>query len=165
MDHTFPATAGRGLTESEAAAEARRIIDEAYRPEPAAAPIPTSYRDPSPVPRIGTTPPVHQPDQRIVPAWAAGVAVVSIGVGAGVTGLGCGAWLILQGLASVTLYGVLVVTLPFAGLAMVATAIGVAISRARAATSTHIYQGPVTQHSEVTSHTRGMFARTRNDNH
>lgn len=168
MDNT-PATDQPALSESEAAAEARRIMEEAFRPQPAVpepALVPTSYHDPSPVPQFGTKPPVPQPDNRIVPAWAAGVAVASIGVGAGITGVGCGAWLILQGLASVTLYSVLMVTVPLAALAMVATAVGGAINKARSAmTETiHVYQGPVT-HTEThhTSTTRGMFARTRND--
>ncbi|MCZ7430113.1 hypothetical protein [Streptomyces sp. WMMC1477] len=157
-------TTQSGMPESEAAAEARRLIDDW-----ASKPVhhhPTAYRDDTAPPAFGTTPPVPQPDQRIVPAWAAGIAVASIGVGAGVTGIGCGAWLVLQGLASVTLAGVLMVTLPLAALAMVATAVGGAINKARAATSktVHVYQGPVT-HTEThnTTATRGMFARTRND--
>ncbi len=162
MEHT-DRTPSTPLTESEAAAEARRIIESAYRPD--MVPTLTSYRDTSPVPEIGTTPPVQLPDQRVVPEWAAGVAVASIGVGLGVTGLGCGAWLILQGLSSVTLLGVLAIVAPFAGLAAVATAIGAAVSRARTGSSTHIYQAPVTKRTEVTTHTRGMFSRTRNELH
>ncbi|MGW7821903.1 hypothetical protein ACWGLF_28135 [Streptomyces puniciscabiei] len=164
----FHSTAGRPMSGSETAAEAKRIIEENFRPEPPVRHFPTSFRDDSPVPAYGDTPPVHQDDRRIVPAWAAGIAVASIGVGAGVTGIGCGAWLVLQGLASVTLTGVLMVTLPFAGLAMAATAIGGAISRARSAVTKNIYEGPVTQKTEINNHstTRGMFfARTRNDIH
>ncbi|MFB6860837.1 hypothetical protein ACFCZQ_09915 [Streptomyces virginiae] len=155
-----------GMPESEAAAEARRLIDDW-----AAKPVhhhPTSFRDDTAPPAFGTTPPVKQPDHRIVPAWAAGIAVASIGVGAGVTGIGCGAWLVLQGLASVSLAGVLMVTLPFAGLAMAATAIGGAINRARSAVTKNIYEGPVTMRTEITNNstTRGMFfPRTRNDIH
>ncbi|MGG7569774.1 hypothetical protein [Streptomyces sirii] len=72
----------------------------------------------------------------------------------------------LQGLASAMLNGVLMVTLPCAGLAMVATAIGGAISNARSAVTKTVYQGPVTHHTEIhnNSSTRGMFfARTRNE--
>ncbi len=114
-------------------------------------------------PRIGDSPPVPQPDRRIVPAWAAGIAVASIGVGAGVTGIGCGAWLVLQGLASVTLNGVLMVTLPFAGLAMAATAIGGAINRARSAVTKNIYEGPVHQEQRIVkSKNIGVWAKTTN---
>ncbi|MFI8966964.1 hypothetical protein ACIGO8_33190 [Streptomyces sp. NPDC053493] len=164
----FHSTDGRPMSDSEAAAEAQRIIEENFRPEPPVRHFPTSFRDHSPVPAYGDTPHVHQDDRRIVPAWAAGIAVASIGVGAGITGIGCGAWLVLQGLASVTLTGVLMVTLPFAGLAMAATAICGAINRARSAVTKNIYEAPVTQKTEINNHstTRGMFfARTRNDIH
>ncbi|MFJ2709070.1 hypothetical protein ACIO3R_38600 [Streptomyces sp. NPDC087428] len=152
----------RPLSASEAKTEAERIIAEAMRPERQ---FPTSFRDESEVPAYGNTPPVHQDDKRIVPAWAAGIAVASIGVGAGITGIGCGAWLVLQGLASVTLYGVLMVTLPFAGVAMVATAIGGAINKARSAVSKTYYEGPVVQNTQInnSSTQRGMFSRTHND--
>ncbi|GGP84072.1 hypothetical protein FHS33_006654 [Streptomyces calvus] len=164
----FHPTAGRPMSDSEAAAEARRIIETEFRTQQPVRQFETSFRDDSPLPRYGDTPPVKQDDRRIVPAWAAGIAVASIGVGAGVTGIGCGAWLVLQGLASVTLAGVLMATLPFAGIAMVATAIGGAISKARSAVTKTVYEGPVTQHTEIhnNSSTRGMFfARTRNDIH
>lgn len=147
------------LTESAASAEAYRLIQEAYRPELPSAP--TSFRDTSPVPAIGDTPPVHQPDRRIVPQWAAGIAVASIGIGAGVTGLGCGAWLVLQGLSSVTLFGVLAIAAPFAGIAVVATAIGAAVSRAKSSATTNIYRGSVVQRTEITSVARGIGARSR----
>ncbi|MCZ1012670.1 hypothetical protein [Streptomyces lydicus] len=151
-----------GMPESEAAAEARRLID-AWTSKPIQH-HPTSFRDDTEPPAFGATPPVKQEDRRIVPAWAAGIAVASIGVGAGVTGIGCGAWLVLQGLASATLNGVLMVTLPCAGLGMVATAIGGVISKARSAVTKTVYQGPVTHHTEIRNSTRGMFfARTRND--
>ncbi|MGW6466030.1 hypothetical protein [Streptomyces rubiginosohelvolus] len=152
-----------GLNESEAAAEARRLLEDwASRP---VRHHPTSFRDKTEPPAFGTTPPVKQEDHRIVPAWAAGIAVASIGVGAGITGVGCGAWLVLHGLASVTLNSVLMVTLPLVGLAMIVTAIGGAISKARAAITTNVYGAPVTQHTMIdnSSTTRGMFfARTRN---
>ncbi|MGW2689484.1 hypothetical protein ACWC6I_40785 [Streptomyces sp. NPDC001414] len=156
----------RPLTDDEAKAEAARIIARAYQPEvPPVRHIPTSFRDDTPLPAYGDTPPVHQDDKRIVPAWAAGIAVASIGVGAGITGIGCGAWLVLQGLASVTLYSVLMVTLPFAGVAMVATAIGGAINKARSAVTNNVFEGPVVQNTQInnTSNQRGMFSRTRND--
>ncbi|MEU2730560.1 hypothetical protein ABZ650_22875 [Streptomyces griseoviridis] len=155
-------TTQSGLPESES--EARRLLDEW-----AGKPVrhhPTSFRDDTEPPSFGSTPPVRQEDHRIVPAWAAGIAVASIGVGTGITGIGCGAWLVLQGLASVSLAGVLMVTLPFAGLAMAATAIGGAISKARAAVTRNVFEGPVTHHTEIhnNSTTRGaFFARTRNE--
>ncbi|MFE3074168.1 hypothetical protein [Streptomyces sp. NPDC059247] len=159
-------TTQSGMPESEAAAEARRLLDE-WAAQPGRQ-HPTSYRNDSMPPSFGTTPPVPQPDQRIVPAWAAGIAVASIGVGAGITGIGCGSWLVLQGLASVSLAGVLMATLPVAALAMAATAISGAISKARAAVTKNVYEAPVTHHTEIhnNSTTRGaFFARTRNEIH
>ncbi|MFJ3198555.1 hypothetical protein ACIPJQ_38690 [Streptomyces griseoviridis] len=156
----------RPLTNAEAKAEAERIIKRSFQTEtPPVRQFPTSFRDDTKLPAYGDTPPVHQDDKRIVPAWAAGIAVASIGVGAGITGVGCGAWLVLQGLASVTLYGVLMVTLPFAGVAMVATAIGGAINKARSAVTNNVYEAPVVQNTQInnTSNQRGMFSRTRND--
>lgn len=153
--------------------EARRLITDAYRtdqppaPTTAQAPLrmPTSFRDDTPLPAYGPTPPVAQPEARIIPAWAAGTAVASIGIGAGITGVGCGAWLVLHGLAAVTLTSVLMVTLPLAALAALATAIGSAVHHARtaAAPHTHHYNAPVTQHSTHTEQTvRGLFGRITN---
>ncbi len=147
------------LTETEASAEAARLISEAYRPE--LPPTPTSFRDTTPVPAIGTTPPERQPDHRIVPEWAAGVAVASIGIGAGVTGIGCGAWLVFQGLSSVTLLGVIAIAAPFVGIATVATAIGAAISKAKRSSTTNVYQGTVIKRTDITSTARGIGARSR----
>lgn len=154
---------GQPLTESAATTEAHRLIREAYRQEttPVVTPVVTSFRDTSPVPAIGTAPPVVQPDSRIVPQWAIGTAVASIGIGAGVTGIGCGAWLVLQGLSSVTLLGVLAVIAPFAGVAVAALAVGGAISRARRASTTNIYRGTVIKRTEITSTARGIGARSR----
>ncbi|WP_258177326.1 hypothetical protein [Streptomyces solincola] len=107
-----------------------------------------------------------QPETRIVPAWAAGTAVASLGIGTGITGAGCGTWLVLHGLAAVTLTSVLMVTLPLAALAAlaaVATAIGSALRQARSAlthTENHNH-GPVTHHHQhhTTTQARGLFAR------
>ncbi|MFF3420958.1 hypothetical protein ACFYW9_40945 [Streptomyces sp. NPDC002698] len=148
------------LTAEEAATEAARLIRAAYE-QPAGRFPATSFRDTTPVPAIGSTPPVPQPDSRIVPAWALGVAVASVGVGAGVTGVGCGAWLVLQGLSSVTLLGVLAIVAPFAGVAMVATAVGSVISRARRSATTNVYQGTVIQSTEITSTAKGLGARSQ----
>lgn len=107
----------------------------------------TSYNNPDlpshqDGPQIGDTPPVPQPDSRIIPSWALGIAVASIGVGAGITGIGCGVWLACQGFAAVTLNSVLMVTLPFAGLATLITAVGGAISKARTVNVTNVRNGP-----------------------
>lgn len=132
----------------------------------------TSYRDddlPSHKdgPQIGTTPPVPQPDSRIVPAWALGLAVGSVGVGAGVTGLGCGFWLACKGLSMVSLPSlqtfVWIIVAPFAGAAMLATAIGGAISKAKKAAlpDIHHHNGPE-YHEHTTTNTRSVWSKTVN---
>ncbi len=153
------------MSDAEANAEARRIIAEAYRPVPQ---TPTAYRDPAELPAYGTTPPVPQPDHRIVPGWAAGTAVAGIGTGAACIGIGCGIWLACKGFAAVTLTSVLFVTLPIAAVATVAVAIGSAL-RSLKTTRTethHHYTGPVSQqNTTLNAHTRGLIARTHNELH
>ncbi|MFJ5644066.1 hypothetical protein [Streptomyces sp. NPDC093223] len=124
--------------------------------------------DTTPQATIGNTPPVPQPDARIAPRWAVGIAVASIGVGAGSTGLGCAAWLALKGLAMVSVPGLerfaLVIIAPFAGAAMVLTAAGVAIGKARTAVTTIHNHGPVHQEQRnVQSKNVGLWARTSNE--
>lgn len=114
-----------------------------------------------------STAPVRQPDHRIVPAWALGVAVASIGVGAGITGIGCGVWLACKGFAAVSLMSVLFVTLPIAAVAAVVVAVSSAIRAAKAARTEHHhhYEGDVYQdHSHHSTKTNGLIAQTKNDN-
>ncbi|MEU7412265.1 hypothetical protein AB0B40_23550 [Streptomyces sp. NPDC042638] len=153
------------MTDAEATAEARRVIADAYRPTPQ---MPAFYRDTSPLPAYGPTPPVPQPDHRIVPAWAAGTAVAGIGVGATCVGIGCGIWLACQGFAAVTLTSVLFVTLPIAGVAAVVAAVGSALRSLRGVrTETHHhYAGPVRQETNtITAPAYGLIARNRNELH
>jgi hypothetical protein len=144
------------MTPQQAEREARRIIAEAYAP--------TSYRDTTPAVPTGAQP-VVQPETRIVPTWAVGTAVASIGLGAGSVGLGCAVWLAAQGLAAITLTGVAAALAPFVGVALVVIAVGAAVNRAKASSSTHVYNGPVTKTTEVTTHTRGMLSRSRTEVH
>lgn len=165
-DHEQPRTVwGPRMSDAAANAEARRIIDEVYRPAHPVRRIPTYFRDETPAPAFGDAEPLHQDDRRIVPAWAAGVAVASIGIGAGTTGIGCGAWLVLKGFASMSVTGVVAMGTLFTGLAFAALSIGAAISRAKRSVSKSVYTGPVTKHTHVTSHTRGAFARSHTHLH
>ncbi|WSJ91222.1 hypothetical protein OG430_26030 [Streptomyces sp. NBC_01304] len=153
------------MSDAEANAEAKRIIDSLYRPTPPPRPVPTSYRDDTTPPPFGDAAPVHQDDRRIVPAWAAGTAVASIGIGAGATGVGCGIWLALQGFAAMTITGVVFMGVLFCGLAFAALSIGAAFSRAKRSVSKHVYTGPVTKNTHVSSHTKGAFARNHTHLH
>lgn len=131
---------------------------------------PTNYRDDTlpNTPGIGPTPAVPQPDTRRVPTWATGLAIGSIGIGAGATGLGCAAWLAFKGLSMVSVPSLqtlaLVILAPFAGAAILALTIGTAIAKTKRSHTTNIYKGAVTVTSktEVHSTARGMFARNRN---
>lgn len=140
--------------------QARQLIDAVND----ALTAPTAYRDDTPVPAIGTTPPVAQPETRRVPTWATGIAVASLGIGAGAVGVGCAVWLAAKGLAAITLTGVLAALSPFVGLAVLALAIGAAIARASRARTTNVYKGSVsvTNKTEISSTARGLFARNRN---
>lgn len=149
------------LTAAAAEAEARRIIAEAYRQDVPAA---VAYRDTTPPTPTGAEP-VQQPETRIVPAWAVGTAVASIGLGAGSVGLGCAVWLAAQGLASISLAGVLAALAPFVGVALVVVVVGAVLGRVAAAssTTTNVYNGPVSQNTtNVQTHARGL-ARTRTE--
>lgn len=139
------------MTPQQAETEARRIIATAFRDT--TEPAPTGAQ------------PVPQPDRRIVPAWAVGTAVASIGLGAGSVGIGCAVWLAAQGLAAITLTGVLAALAPFVGVALVVLTVGTAVARAKSASSTHVYNAPVSKHTEVNSNTRGMLSRSRTEVH
>lgn len=152
------------MSDQAANAEARRIIEDVYRPTPPPTPIPTFYRDNAKPPPVGDAPPVWQDDRRIVPAWAAGTAVASIGIGAGATGIGCGIWLVLKGFASMSVTGVICMGVLFSGAAFTVLSIGTAFSRARRSVSKHVYTGPVTKNTHVSTHSRGL-SRTNNTIH
>ncbi|MFE9386102.1 hypothetical protein ACFYMO_23215 [Streptomyces sp. NPDC007025] len=145
------------MTPRQAESEARRIITEAFD-----APACTSYRDTSPAEPTGAQP-VAQPETRTVPTWAVGTAVASIGVGAGAVGLGCAVWLAAQGLAAITLAGVLAALAPFLGVALVVLAAGAALNRAKRSSTPHIHTGTVVKNTQVTTQTRGMLSRTRTE--
>ncbi|MEU6221112.1 hypothetical protein ABZ845_26925 [Streptomyces sp. NPDC047022] len=164
-DTDTPADWWPRMSDAEANAEARRIIDAVYRPAPPPKPIPTSYRDDTEPSPIGDAAPVWQDDRRVVPAWAAGTAVASIGIGAGATGVGCGIWLVLKGFASMSVTGVVCMAVLFSGIAFAALSIAAAFSRARRSVSKHVYTGPVTKHTHVTTHTKGAFARSHTHLH
>lgn len=146
-------------------------LESAYAPARVHQPDPvTAFRDPAPLPDKGDTAPVLQPEApRLVPTWAAGLAVGSLGIGAGATGLGCAAWLVFKGLALVSVPSLqtfaLILLAPFAGAALLAVAVGAAVAKAKRSSTTNVFKGPVeiTHKTTVNTETRGMFARTRND--
>lgn len=150
-------------------------IDDAARAfladiEDAMAPaIPTSFRDPTPVPTVGTTPPVPQPgrppmSQKAVDAstmmLSAGVA--SLPIGAATTGI-----LWASGHANPAV--VACICAAPAALAVPILALSRLAKRAREAAEAappvhhHHYEGTVIQdHRTVNTQTRGIWASTRN---
>nr|WP_107908855.1 hypothetical protein [Streptomyces chartreusis] len=148
-------------------------LESAYRPGQVEQPDPvTAFRDETPTPQTGETDtaPVLQPEApRMVPQWAAGIAVASLGIGAGTTGLGCAGWLVFKGLSLVSLPSLqtfaLILLAPFAGAAVLAAAIGAAVAKAKRSSTTNVFKAPVeiTHKTEVRSEARGLFARNRND--
>lgn len=139
------------MTPQQAEQEARQIIAAAFRDD--TPPAPTGAA------------PVAQPETRIVPTWAVGTAVASIGLGAGSVGLGCAVWLASQGLASITVAGVLAALAPFVGVALVVLAAGAVLNRAKplSTTTTNVYNGQVVKNTQISSETRGAFARSRTE--
>ncbi|MFF0795050.1 hypothetical protein [Streptomyces spiralis] len=142
-----------GMSDAEAAAEARRIIADAYRP--------TAYRDDSPVPAYGTTPPVVQPGR---PPMSQGATDASVLMLAGGT-----ATAMVGGTAAVLMYVSQFADPVVCGLVFGApTALVLALARlAKRAKPDpdihHHYEGPVYQDQRnVHTRTTGVWAKTTN---
>lgn len=142
--------------------DAERLIDavnEALQPA-------TTYRDPSPLPVIGTAPPVSQPGRPPMSQKATDASMLMLAAGA--------ASLPIGGMTSLVLYtlgGVDPVALAIGATAPVALVIAVsALIRAAGrgmqgigAEHHHHYHGPVSQKTHtVSTQTRGLFAKTIN---
>ncbi|MEU9346373.1 hypothetical protein AB0D74_34710 [Streptomyces sp. NPDC048278] len=159
-----PARTGVPLTDVEAATEARRIIADAYRPAPDA---PTSYRDTSPLPLFGDTPPVAQ--QGTPPMSQRAVDIGRLMLTAGLStvppGLIAIGVLVASRHADATVIGMIcaapaAVAVPILALARLFTR----AAEAAPDEHHHHYNAPVRQEN-TTTHTRGLIARTRNEHH
>ncbi|MDT0412747.1 MULTISPECIES: hypothetical protein [Streptomyces] len=167
MDHTDspqPLTDGP-LTEAEAAARARQLVEEAYRPAPA---IPTSYRDMAPVPYVGETPPVAQPGRPPMSQRATDASALLLTGSVATVAAGGSVSLVLLALGTVDPVTIGVGagggSVLLLALAALITRLGRAAHAAAPAVHHHTYNGPVTQTStNITSHTRGL-GRTHNNN-
>ncbi|MCW5254286.1 hypothetical protein [Streptomyces sp. SHP 1-2] len=162
-DPVHPAANGTAMSPDEAEAEARRIITDAYRPAPA---LPTSYRDTTPLPTHGSTPPVPQPgtppmSQR---ATDAGRLMITAGLATVPPGLVAIGLLATSPYADPTVIG-MICAAP-AAIAVPILALARLLSRAAEATPDthqHHYTGPVHQtHHTTRTTTRGVWARTTN---
>ncbi|MEW1723871.1 hypothetical protein [Streptomyces sp. NPDC093109] len=154
------------LSDDEAADTARRLIADAYRPTPA---VPTSYRDTSPVPAIGTTPPVPQPGRPPMSQRATDISGIMLAASIASVPLGGSASLVLW---TVGTLDPLVVALVCGAPVALLGALTRALKHAKATRAAgppehhHHYNGPVVQdHSTYTTATRGLIARTHNQHH
>ncbi|AIR99100.1 hypothetical protein [Streptomyces glaucescens] len=157
---TPPGTAQPAATMSDevAAAEARRIIADAYRPTAA---TPTAYRDDSPLPHIGSTPPVAQPGRPPMSQGATDASVLMLSGGAAVSMTGLTAAVLMY--ASHTANPV-VCAIVFGAPTAFLLALARLAKRAKPAPEIHQhYTGPVHQ-DQRTLHTttRGVWAKTNN---
>ncbi|RPF33595.1 hypothetical protein [Streptomyces sp. TLI_185] len=142
-----------GLTEEEAATEARRIIADAYRP--------TTYRDDAPVPTHGTTPPVVQPGRPPMSQGATDASVLMLTGGATVSMVGLTAAVLMY----VSQYADPVVCgLVFGAPTALVLALARLAKKAKPAPDVHQhYTGPVYQdRRNVHTRTTGVWAKTNN---
>ncbi|WP_405673065.1 hypothetical protein OG848_25910 [Streptomyces canus] len=142
-----------GMSEDDAAVEARRIIANAYRP--------TAYRDDTPPPVYGDTPPVAQPGR---PPMSQGATDASVLMLAGGT-----ATAMVGGTAAVLMYvsqyaDPLVCGLVFGAPTALVLALARLVNRAKPAPDVHHhYEGPVYQdRRNVHTRTTGVWAKTNN---
>ncbi|MFF8728180.1 hypothetical protein ACF073_17050 [Streptomyces sp. NPDC015171] len=139
------------MTDAEAAAEAHRLITDAYRP--------TAYRDTAPVPAYGPTPPVVQPGRPPMSQGATDASVLMLAGGATTAMVG--------GTAAVLMYASqfadpVVCGLVFGAPTALVLALARLAKRAKPAPDVHHhYTGPVYQDQRnVHTTTRGVWAKT-----
>lgn len=148
-----PAFTGAGLSPAQAETEARRIIDDVYRP--------TAYRDDSPVPARGDAPPVAQPGRAPMSQGATDASVLMLAGGTATAMVG--------GTAAVLMYvsqfaDPIVCGLVFGAPTALVLALARLAARAKPAPDVHHhYEGPVHQDQRnVHTTTRGVWAKTTN---
>ncbi|MGW4603713.1 hypothetical protein ACWENS_10630 [Streptomyces sp. NPDC004532] len=142
------------MTDAEAAVEARRIIADAYRP--------TSYRDTTPTPTIGTSPPVAQPGRPPMSQKATDASAMMIAGGFLSLCLGGAVSMVLYftSKADPTVIVSLCAAPPAAFIALKGLVKGLK-SAAMPDIHNHHYSGPVTQTNRTTN-TRAVWSKTVN---
>lgn len=138
-------------------AQAQQIInaiEEVYAP-------PTTYRDETPLPSVGPTPPVPQPGQAPMSQWAIDASGILRGVAVASLPVGTGLWLVGQ-VEPLTL-GII-----FGSPVALALAVGRLVSHIKNAveaappTVHNHYEGQVTvDQRSITSRTTGVIASSR----
>ncbi|MFD7867603.1 hypothetical protein [Streptomyces sp. NPDC059783] len=158
------------MTDTEAEAEARRLIEEGYRPTPPA-PVPTatSYRDPIKPPAYGPTPPVPQEGRAPMSQRATDTSVLML-AGAGsvsMVSISAGILMYLSQYADPVACGVVLggPTVVVLALSRLVRRVKETVEAAPPVIHQH-FEGTVHQdHSSYSTQTRGLFARTRNELH
>lgn len=175
-DHHQPYAPQAGQPTLTATDEQRidRIADAFNQALEEATKVPTFYKDPSPVPTIGTAPPVAQPGRPPMSKAASDVSGVLIASSLPIVALGAAATGILwgSGQADPTVIAWIcggVVALPAAIALPVLALKGLMksakeVAQAAPATHNHHYSGNVYQdHRSTHTETRGIWASTRNE--
>ncbi|WP_433860263.1 hypothetical protein [Streptomyces kronopolitis] len=151
----------RPLTESEVEARARQLIDAAYRPTP------TSYRDDSPVPAYGPTPPVVQDGRPPMSQKATDASALMLTGSVAVLSVGGATSLVLYTLGHVDPTQLAIGAGGPVALVLAVGSLIRSVGRAKKDAHTehhHHYTGTVHQESTtVSSTTKGLFAKNRND--
>lgn len=139
------------LTDDEAAVEARRLIAD----------FATSYRDETPVPDLGPTPPVAQPGRPPTDPAAAAFTVKAIGASAVIGTTGVSAALVLHALGTVDPAQL---ALGAGGTVAVALAIGATLRKLAGVRTEHHhhYDGATVTQDYRETHTKGVWAKTDN---
>ncbi|MFD8392930.1 hypothetical protein ACFV2N_27955 [Streptomyces sp. NPDC059680] len=147
-----------GMSDDVAAAEARRIIADAYRPTPE---TPTAHHDDTPLPRYGSTPPVAQPGRPPMSQGAtdASVLMLSGAAATSMTGLTAAVLMYVSQTANPVVCAIV-----FGAPSLFVLALARLAKRAQPAPDIHQhYEGPVYQDQRnVHTTTRGVWAKTTN---
>lgn len=144
------------MTDAAAAIEAKRIIDEAV----------LSFRDTSPVPAIGSAPPVPQPGRPPMSQKATDASALMLSAGVASLPIGGMTSLVLYTLGTVDPVSLAIGAGAPVALILAVGALIRSAGRAKAYAHTethHHYSGPVHQHTQtVTSHSSWLGKSTTN---
>ncbi|MFG2276980.1 hypothetical protein ACGFNY_45395 [Streptomyces chartreusis] len=142
--------------------QAQRLINAVN----AALEAPTSYRDETPVPAVGSALPVPQPGRTPMSQRATDASVLMLSAGAASVPIGGMAALVIYALGQANPVSLAIGAGAPIGLAVPIVALSSLIKRAKRAAPDvhhHVYEGTVIQdYSQVNTNTRGVWASTRN---
>lgn len=142
---------------------ARDLINSVFEDTPA---TPTAYRDPSPIPAIGSSAPVAQPGRPPMSQRATDASALMLAAGAASLPIGGATSLVLYTLGTVDPAALAIGAAAPVALVLAVGALIRSAGRGMqgiGAEHHHHYNGPVSQqHHTVSTQTRGLFAKTTN---